>query len=449
MRFLSVGYSLSFCLFIFASNVSAAYLTKYCASTVFRETPFADIRCANEISASDARNIKHFQFDFDKDKRLIEVRYQLGTKLLPYSDRFVRASKTKISYHGNNETRFYFNEFDLPTLVSGDVYRSEFKLDEKGKRRALDFYGVDGKRVNNDFGIANYTWERLDNGQIVEKRKNKAGELVRNRPGFGYLVTRFAYDSDGLLTKMYNLGVKGEMLTEDDAGVAMTKISYSSNGQFTQWLNLDLENEPRRGMSDIAEIIYEPSAYRGEKEAYFFGPDGKPQTTRWGAHRVSYQFDGYGNEVQVEYYDIENRPVESSSGISSIRSRYSKDGTVKFEDAYFDKHGKKVASSYSGVHKILTRVDDKQRPSRRIFLDVQEQVCTHAGLGYAQEVLEYDNLGGVSKRVFLDASNKLVNHETWGVASFEYQRSNTGELVNVIARNAVGVVKTSQWDPEH
>ncbi len=52
---------------VFASS----YLTKLCASTVFRETPFTDTRCAKEISVESATNRKHLKFVYDSNGRLV------------------------------------------------------------------------------------------------------------------------------------------------------------------------------------------------------------------------------------------------------------------------------------------------------------------------------------------------------------------------------------------
>ena len=259
---------------------SSPHLVKYCASTVFRETPFANIRCAKEISFEQASTIKHFEFEFDEQGRLTSVQYKLKNRLVSYSDRFVRSPRTKIKYQEKQEIRTYFDENNLPTLVSGDIFKSIFSLDNQGRRTSVKFLNLGGDLVNNDFGIAAYNWTVLDNGQVVETRVNTDGDLVRNRPGFGYMVTRFAYDANGLLTRMYNLGSKGEELTSDEAGVVMTQISYSPLGQFKQWLNLGADGKPIKGMSAIAEIVYQPSQFRGEKEAYFFDAKGRPQITR-------------------------------------------------------------------------------------------------------------------------------------------------------------------------
>lgn len=426
-----------------------AYLTQWCSGIVFRETPYSDIRCANPLSKKDAEHIKHFQLDFDRQNRLIEVRYQLGERLVAFSDRFIRAPKTQIRYRDNLEIRHYFDEHGLPTLVSGEVFRSVFTRNSQGRRESLAFYGLDGKAVENDFGIAAYRWQTLPDGQVVETRSNRAGEIVRNRPGFGYMVTRFAFDSDGLLTRMLNLGADGKTLTADAAGVAMTQIGYTREAMFRQWLNLDTNGKPRKGMSDIAEIRYQPSSFRGEQEAWFFDANGEPQETRWGVHRVSYAFDQHGNAIVTKYYDSQGNRTVSNSGIAEILSNWSPDGLTKVREAYFGYDHKKVVSSTSGVHAQVTEIDEKSRPMRHYFVDTAENRVVHQGLGYAQELRRYDAQGGLSERQFLDVQGVPATHQIWGVQRIVYRRGHQGMLLAVNAYDHNDQEVQIRWNPDH
>ena len=232
-----------------------------CTSVTFRETPFADIRCGRRIQPDTVAERKHFRIRYDTQGRVTEVTYQQNGHLRPYADRFVRAPRTVIRYTEDQEIRTYYNEWGHRTLVSGDVYESQFQLDEDGNRTSLIFLGLDKKPVANDFGIARYDWQLLDDGSVLEKRYDLTGNLVRNRPGFGYMITRFSYDVKGLLARMYNLGTDGKQITEDTAGIAITHIDYDQHGQFTRWLNLTAGGAPKRGMSNIAEIRYVPSDF--------------------------------------------------------------------------------------------------------------------------------------------------------------------------------------------
>ncbi|WP_417463422.1 hypothetical protein [Kordiimonas sp.] len=429
--------------------VHAAEYTEYCAGIVFRETPFADIRCARALSRDAVGETKHFELDYDADGRLLEVRHSQTGELRAFSDRFVRAPRVTIQYQNDQEIRQFYNEWGHRTLVSGDVYEARFDLDEKGRRTGLVFYGLDGKPLDNDFGISRYEWGVREDGEVIERRYNTAGELVRNRPGFGYMVTRFAYDARGLLTRMYNLGESGETLTADEAGIAMTEISYNRHGQFSGWLNLDMEGKARRGMSDIAEIVYEPSQYSSEQVAIFNDADGSPQTTGWGAHKVVYEFDHYGNATARFLYGVDGMPVNTNTGVGQIKSTWSERGAYLLKDQYFDKDGNPAASGYSGVHSIVTSLGSNGRPQTITYQDLNGNPTVHKGEGYATEQFEFDGEGRLISRRFMDTNGSLVDHGTWGVARFEYEHAADGGLVSVRSYTAAGEEKLAAWNPAH
>lgn len=416
---------------------------------VFRETPYTDMRCTRPLTKQETSATKHFELDYDSSGKLVELRYSHAGKLRAFSDRFVRAPRITIHYEGNQEIRRFYNEWSTRALVSGDVYEARFTLDNKGKRKELIFYGLDGKPVDNDFNISRYTWQTRDDGEVIEHRYNVKGDLIRNRPGFGYIVTRFAYDANGLLTRMYNLGEEGQNLTPDEAGIAMTQISYDKHGQFTGWLNLDMEGKPKRGMSNIAEIRYIPSKFSGEQIATFNDSDGTPQMINWGAHKVTYDFDAYGNAVNRLHFGLKGEPVNSSSGIGQIKSTWTKNGAHQLSDRYFDNAGKPVASSYSGVHAVLTTLDENGRPSETSYMDLAGNIITHKGQGYATESFEYDQKGRLISRKFMAPDKTLANHGTWGVARFEYRYFNDGRLRSAQSFTATGEEKKATWNPAH
>ena len=439
---------------IFGLTVAAQSSTEHCAGMVFRETPYANLRCARPLSGSQIANIKHFELDYDGHGRLSEMRYVQAGKLRAYSDRFVRAPRITIHYasdqdDGNQEIRHFYNEWGTRTLVSGDVYEARFQLDDRNRRESLVFYGLDGEPVNNDFGIARYAWTTLDDGEVIEHRYNTEGKLVRNRPGFGYMVTRFAYDANGLLTRMYNLGSAGQQLTPDEAGIAMTQIGYDLHGQFIQWLNLDMNNRPKRGMSDLAEIVYQPSRFNGEQIAIFNDADGSPQATRWGAHKVVYEFDKYGNPVNRLHFDTNGQPVNSSSGIGQIRSTWTADGAYQLSETYFDKDGNPIASKSSGVHAIITKIGANSRPQSITFNGMNGNPSVHKGRGYAIEAYEYDDAGRLIVRKFMNADRTAANHGTWDVARFEYRYLEDGSLDSVDSFAADGTARKPIWNPAH
>ena len=207
----------------------------YAMNIVFAKTPFSDIKPAGIVNKNGVGTKKHFEFRYDNQGRLIELSFKQGSKLVSFSDRFVRVPLTRFCYTEGMETRTFYNEYGHRSLVSGNVYISEFILDEEGEREALRFLDLKGILTENDFGIATYQWEELPPHSILEKRYNLQNELLRNRLEFQYMITRFDFDRRGLLQTMTNLGESGERITADEAGVVKTQLLYDDAGYLLSW----------------------------------------------------------------------------------------------------------------------------------------------------------------------------------------------------------------------
>ena len=423
--------------------------TEYATSMVFRETPFADIRPAKKITKEESKNINHFQLDYDDQGRLVELKYLLNGRLKAYYDRFVRAPHIKIAYTDSSEIRTFYNEYGTRCLVSGSVYQTKIKLDENGKREHLMFYGLEGQPIENDFGIASYKWQKTAENTILEHRYDRDGNIKRNRPGFGYMVTEFQYGSNGLLSKMVNLGESGNQPTPDEAGVVSTKIGYDEHGRFTQWLNLDGQDQPIKGMSAIAEIRYIPSEYSGEEDAVFIDENGDPQNTRWGAHRVMYEFDVFGNELTRRFRDTLNQPLNVSGNLGLAKSTWTEDGMYRKERIYFNIANEAAGIGQNGIHKIKTFFDAKGNPVCTSSYDLEDNLVMDPSRGYAKDSLTFDNQNRLIARQFFDTTNSLADHNTWAVASFKYSYNEKGELLAVETKNAAGDITPPQWNPVH
>ena len=423
--------------------------TEHCFGVAFRETPYADIKCAGRVRPEGVGEAKHFELDYDNDGRLTEVRYVQNGELRPYSGRFVRAAKTKISYSDGIELRTYFDKNGHRTVVSGDVYETRIKLALNGDRALLAFHDVDGRPTENDFHIAVYEWAPQSDGSIIETRRRLDGTVQRNRPGFGYFVTRFSYDSRGLLRLMTNLGLTGQSVTPDEAGIVSTQIRYDQRNRFTQWTNLSATGLPQRGMSGIAEIRYIPSRFGGEQVASFFDADGSPQMTRWGAHKVEYEFDEYGNETLRIFHGNDGATINASNGVGRIITRWNENGAYRKSRTYYDKLGARIGITTAAIHEYRTDFDSAGRPSRTGSYSLTGELVDDPGTGFAIDETKFDDHGRAIERRFLDQDGALADHAEWGVARFVYSFSDSDELTSVKAFTKSGAVAKPSWNPSH
>ena len=434
--------------FLTAQHPDVSYRLEQCAGVVFRETPYSDLRCAHELPPSAVGEQKHFRFAYDSYGRLIEVSFRQNDELRDYRGRFVRAPMTRISYNAGAEIRRYFDQYGNRTLVSGDVYEMRFQIAEDGTRESAQFSGVQNEPVEDHFGIARYEWTVDEHGVVTEHRYNLTGDLVRNRPGFGYLVTRFYYDADGLLRRMENWGHAGMEPTPDPSGTVATEIRYNQRSQFRAWRNVGMDGNARRGMSDIAEILYQPGRYFSEAQAEFLDANGEAQTTRWGAHRVLFDFDRFGNPIRRRFYDTNGELVDVDFGVAETRYVWSGDGTHRLQESYFNGAGEPIERSDSGVHGYRSVIDAQNRIVEVRSIDVHGATVVDQGSGYAIQRITFDNEGRLLRREYLDAEDQPTNHAEWHFFSVDYRYIGP-DLFDVVYRNARGLSVDVRWNPAH
>ncbi|PCE66256.1 hypothetical protein [Sediminicola luteus] len=422
---------------------------RYASSMVFRETPFADITPAKSIDSAVTMNINHFQLKYDGQNRLTELKYRLGHTPKAHYERFIRAPWITFEYLGQKEIRRFYNEYGHRTLVSGNVYETHIDWDGQGHRKSLVFLGLNGERVENDFGIAKYKWTQGSDGSVVEKRYDLNGKLVRNRPGFGYMITRFEYNSQDLLYQMTNMGHTGEQPSPDEAGVVYTQIGYDTHGRFSQWLNLDYNGRPIKGMSEIAQIKYIPSEYSGEGEAEFIDENGNPQFTRWGAHRVVYQFDKHGNEVLRQFKGLKNEAINVNNGIGQIKTQWNPSGTQTLHRAYYDKDDNPIGVGDHNLHQFETELNGNGKPITITSKDLNGRAVINPSTAYATEKRLYDDQGRLIERLFLDSEGQPIDHAVWQIAQIKYSYYAEHGLKAVNYFDAKGQSRKPQWNPAH
>ena len=421
----------------------------YAMSIVFAETPFSDIRPAGVVSKDEVGAKKHFEFLYDSLGRLVELSFKQKSKLIAFSDRFVRAPLTRFSYTANTETRIFYNEYAQRSLVSGNVYTSQFTLNKQGERASLKFLDLKGNLTENDFGIATYQWEELSPHSILEKRYNLQNELVRNRPEFQYMITRFDFDRRGLLQTMTNLGESGERITADEAGVVTTQLLYDDARYLLSWKNLDSLGKPVNGLTGMAEIKYKPSGYFAEQEASFWGPEGEPILTPWGVHRVVYEYDPFGNQTTRLFYDQKGERTQSRSGLSLLRMTWTDDGQHMSETAFFDKFDQRISIGKSTVHSYKVDFDINGNPIKTCFYSVGDSKTIYEGLGYFCEEVLFDKKGRKSGLRFLDKSEKLTLNNFLGLARICYTYNSMDELIDVQFLDENNIPVTMEWQASH
>lgn len=194
----------------------AVHWSDYYAALAFSETRFDDIRGTHRMTVAEAAERNHFRFDYDRDRRLVRVTFALGDTPRSVNDHsrtfFAETAVVTICYRDGMEVRHFLDDRGNPALTKGNVAEERYGLDSLGYRTVLTFHDAAGQPVQNGWGTARITWERLRDGTVIEHRVDAAGAPAPIRPGFLFHRLRLHYGHNGWLALMENIDSAGNLV---------------------------------------------------------------------------------------------------------------------------------------------------------------------------------------------------------------------------------------------
>lgn len=273
---------------------------------MFRETPYASYRGIHPISEMASKNNAHYQFSYDDQGRVNEIRYQMNDQLIRGNevwDSFIWfAPKVVINYHKNKEIHTYYNAQNKQISAHGKVFKAVYALDENGKRIALSFFDETAQPIESAWHIHRYEW-RHENGKVYEKRFNLNNEQQPLRPEFKFFEVELTYDEDDKLTFVKNLGLDGKP-SNNDSGAGIDRIIYDQHGNFTRWQVYDKDGNPVEGnrpMVHVGEHLYDD--FGNKVGLRGFDKFGNRKAFSWGAYEHVSAYYPNGNQKSHKIYD--------------------------------------------------------------------------------------------------------------------------------------------------
>ena len=423
------------------SSNSAAF-----AALPFRETPFPPLRGSRPLSEPEAETRNHYRFTYDAEGRPVEIRFQLGDQVretnhsAPY---FFPTPIMRIAYRGNLAVRTFYNRLGQRVALRGGTVQAVFELDAQGRHRRLFFLDKQRRKVENAFGVADYTWTIERAGTVIEERFDLAGKPVWLRPGFEFGRLRLHYRDDGHIALMQYLDEAGK-LVENSTGAAQDRLELDRDGGLLAWNVLDAAgnlvsgNGPNvaRGEQTLDEWGYEigvrfldeqgkavANAYGfwGSRKAYdsfgnlvradFLDGEGSPGThLRAGYHRRNMHWDPTGLRLlAMSYHDLKGQAVpHAERGFARMVHEYDGSGNRTLTK-YLDPSGQLIDRKDLGIAVISRRFDGHHRLVETRFLDAAGLAVNHPGLGYAKETLTYDAQGFVAQRKRFTAKGEALS----------------------------------------
>jgi len=317
--------------FLLCSLFTEAQTAKYFKHLVFRETPYSETEGRIPLTEEEAQNINHFKLNYNTLNRLILVEYKYNQNLIDLNrsgildGKRALAPKTQIIYTENKEMRLFFDVDNMPTTNGMGVFKEVYSYNKKGKRVGLKFYDKNNEPINNSWNIFEYTWKKINNNSVLEKRKDVKGVSVPMRPYYKFHNVLYKYNDNGTLLSMNNVDSKMK-LVNDDTGIAIDKAIYDKDNNLVSFKFFNAENKPVVGSFLGTAGGFATYDNNGNCLKYAtVGLDGNYKVDKRNNDAYSkYKFDSIGNLIERSNYDTNNK-ILKRRGVTNVKYIYDKD----------------------------------------------------------------------------------------------------------------------------
>ncbi|RDY59400.1 hypothetical protein [Flagellimonas nanhaiensis] len=375
-------------------------IIEYYSTLPLRESPYADFRGVVRLTKEEVRERNHYEFAYDQDFRLLRVSFKLGDTLVNpnhTANYFFTSPQQRFTYEDNKEIRTFFDRFGNQ-VEQRNAYKEIYLKDDLGRYTSLYFEDEAGNRIENSWGIYEYTWKLENDGSVIENRVDQEGNPVSLRPGFEFYKIRLCYNQNGLLALMQNVDDEGS-LVENNSGVAQDKLHFDKLGRWYGWTVLDAQHNVKRGNG--------PNVAKGINST-----------------------DQFGYERSIRYEDVDGTPIQNSYGFWGSKRFYDKRGNYAYTQ-FLDKDGNPGINENAGysIAKYTWNASGKNR-TRVDLLGLDNEPVLHKTRGYASIKQEYNGDGNLIKTSYLGLKGELVNRTDNGTAYITYFYDENKKLIN-------------------
>ena len=393
--------------FLSCSLFTEAQTAKYFKHLVFRETPYSKTEGRIQLTEDESKNTNHFRLSYDTSNRLILIEYLYKNNLIKLNrsglldGKRALASKTKIDYTKNTETRLFFDVDNKPTTNGMGVFKEVYLYNKKGKRIGLKFYNKNDEPINNSWNIFEYTWKHINNNSVLETRKDLNGENVTMRPYYKFHNVLYKFNDKGLLLSMNNVDKRLELIN-DETGIAIDKATYDEENNLVSFKFLNAENKPVLGSFLGTAGGFATYDNNGNCLKYAtVNLDGNFMISKRSNDAYSkYKFDSIGNLVERSSYGIDNK-IQMRRGVTSVKYIYDKDNPEQLlkTEFYHTLPNKTVKDS------ILKNLNKRIEKGKLVedFNQLLETLKQHPSQFEFIDKISYDKLVSIQRNKLKDA----------------------------------------------
>ena len=380
---------LCFSVSIYAQNNKTEYFRHLRYNHV---SPYIELAGTYPIDYSTAKSTSHYSFKYDNSNRIIEIinNHYHTEKQHPLAS--LGVYKVVISYSKGKETRTFFDKNGKRVTNDRVVYKEVYHYNNKGLKSKLQFYNLEDKPMESNWGISEYQWHKHKK-LIIEKRYNLNGEAVPLSPYFQFGTTGILLTKRGLPKAHYNLDENLNVIN-NDKGTASYQDVYDALGNHATYSYHDANNE----------LVL----------------------NQWGFAYGEKKYDAIGNQIGLEQFDTNSEKIRERPIYSNTKTELASKATQKDSAAITKK-----ALGY-----LIALQDLKPELMNEVINDSLNKVT----IGYDR----------ASKKEYARATTKaqmMVFAESWNKSNtkFPFKPNNTIEILDIYNRIANVKLISDNW----
>ncbi|MCB0462393.1 MAG: hypothetical protein KDC81_06790 [Flavobacteriaceae bacterium] len=285
--------------------------TKYYTNLAGIISPNLEYLGRGEISAEEAKTLKHYKFTYENNK-ILKIQY--FDKEQPNDNSYYGTHEVRYNYLDNKLTRSYYNiKGNKATTyrhyyLGDNIHQEVFELDENKNKVSMILKDSLNNQIESGLGSYVFKFEKIDDSTFIQTQFNIDGKPNILTTYFPFYKTKIFTDKSGFLYSITNIDDFGNIAMNKDAGYASIVFDFDDYGNELGWSFKDTSNNLSNRKN------YLNMDYGFAKVVYNFNWENK----KLGLH----------NGFEESYFDKENKPVENDKGIHLINYEFDKNGVL-------------------------------------------------------------------------------------------------------------------------
>jgi serine/threonine-protein kinase len=252
---------------------------------------------------------------------------------------------------------------------------------------APDGFSVLAMEYDQKYGNRIYSWyQTLDGSLTIPEKYGAAGK-------------KYEYNEAGQNIESFFLGTDKNPMYSTVTGCIGEQYEYDDNGYLSKFSYIDENRHLAVGIEGSSVVLYKNDNKGNNLERQFFNIDNQPFEIPAGYSKFIFEYDNLGNPVSCRYYDTKDALCLSIEGMAGWSREYN-DQNQLIKESYFGTDNQPNEKN-NGVVIVIEDRDVRGNVIKHAYYQADEKTLKLSTDGIAGWKSEYDN-GKETKREFFD-----------------------------------------------